>query len=91
MLGTRSDTEIVARGSGRHGRRVSRRRPPPSSNRGDQTFDHTPTDLREERLLIRGRAATALDPQHQHDLRGETAEQSTYIAMAYYAGETLSK
>ena len=56
--------------------------------------NHTPTDVRaKERLLIEARAAAALDHANISTIYevGETAEKATYIAMAYYAGETLQQ
>jgi serine/threonine-protein kinase len=55
---------------------------------------HTHTNQRaKERLLIEARAAAALDHANISTIYevGETAEQRTYIAMAYYAGETLER
>jgi len=56
--------------------------------------NRTHTNLRaKERLLIEARAAAALDHANISTIYevGETAEQSTYIAMAYYSGETLQQ
>ena len=55
---------------------------------------HTHTNQRaKERLLIEARAAAALDHANISTIYevGETAEQRTYIAMAYYSGETLER
>ena len=55
---------------------------------------HTPSNSRaKERLLIEARAAAALDHANIGTIYevGETAEWSTFIAMAYYPGENLEQ
>jgi serine/threonine-protein kinase len=55
---------------------------------------HTPQSLRaRERLLVEARAAAALDHTNICTVYevGETAEQSAFIAMGFYPGETLAQ
>ena len=54
----------------------------------------TPNDLRaKQRLLVEARAAAALDHPNICTIYevGETADQSAFIAMAFYPGETLEQ
>jgi serine/threonine protein kinase/Tfp pilus assembly protein PilF len=55
---------------------------------------HTPQNVRaKERLLVEARAAAALDHANICTIYevGETADDSTFIAMGFYAGETLEQ
>jgi serine/threonine protein kinase/Tfp pilus assembly protein PilF len=55
---------------------------------------HTPDNLRaKERLLVEARAAAALDHANICTIYevGETGDQATFIAMAFYPGETLDQ